>query len=193
MADRREEIIQAGIEIFAAKGYYNTHIAEIVESVGIAKGTFYLYFNSKNDLFISLIRRFEDIFLELFEIDILVAETEDLKSFFSKLLKKIFSLYKEHKNLSIIILREAVAVNEKFREEFKEMDARRFKRINNLYQFLLDNDYLNQEIDYDYFVCVFVGIMESIVMRRLLLSEQEFNVEEAADKASLYLENAIKK
>ena len=193
MADRREEIIQAGIEIFAAKGYYNTHISEIVESVGIAKGTFYLYFNSKKDLFISLIRRFEDIFLELFEIDILVAETEDLKSFFSKLLKKIFSLYKEHKNLSIIILREAVAVNEKFREEFKEMDARRFKRINNLYQFLLDNDYLNQEIDYDYFVCVFVGIMESIVMRRLLLSEQEFNVEEAADKASLYLENAIKK
>ena len=193
MADRREEIIQAGIEIFAAKGYYNTHIAEIVESVGIAKGTFYLYFNSKKDLFISLIRRFEDIFLELFDIDILVAETEDLKSFFNKLLKKIFSLYKEHKNLSIIILREAVAVNEKFREEFKEMDARRFKRINNLYQFLLDNDYLNQEIDYDYFVCVFVGIMESIVMRRLLLSEQEFNVEEAADKASLYLENAIKK
>jgi len=193
VADRREEIIQAGIEIFAAKGYYNTHIAEIVESVGIAKGTFYLYFNSKKDLFISLIKRFEDIFLELFDIDILVAETEDLKSFFNKLLKKIFSLYKEHKNLSIIILREAVAVNEKFREEFKEMDARRFKRINNLYQFLLDNDYLNQEIDYDYFVCVFVGIMESIVMRRLLLSEQEFNVEEAADKASLYLENAIKK
>ena len=193
MADRREEIIQAGIEIFAAKGYYNTHIAEIVESVGIAKGTFYLYFNSKKDLFISLIRRFEDIFLELFEIDILVAETEDLKSFFSKLLKKIFSLYKEHKNLSIIILREAVAVNEKFREEFKEMEARRFKRINNLYQFLLDNNYLNQEIDYDYFVCVFVGIMESIVMRRLLLSDEDFNVEEAAEKVSIYLEKAIKK
>ena len=193
MADRREEIIQAGIDIFAAKGYYNTHISEIVESVGIAKGTFYLYFNSKKDLFVSLINRYEDIFLDLFDIDILAAETEDLRLFFSELLKKIFSLYKENKNLSIIILREAVAVNEKFREEFKEMDARRFKRINNLYQFLLDNDYLNQEIDYDYFVCVFVGIMESIVMRRLLLSEQEFNVEEAADKASLYLEKAIKK
>jgi len=193
VADRREKIIQAGIEIFAAKGYYNTHISEIVESVGIAKGTFYLYFNSKKDLFVSLIKRYEDIFLDLFDIDILAAETEDLRLFFKNFLKKIFSLYKENENLSIIILREAVAVNEKFREEFKEMDARRFKRINNLYQFLLDNDYLNQEIDYDYFVCVFVGIMESIVMRRLLLSEQEFNVEEAADKASLYLENAIKK
>jgi len=193
VADRREEIIQAGIEVFAAKGYYNTHISEIVESVGIAKGTFYLYFNSKKDLFVSLINRYEDIFLDLFDIDILAAETEDLRLFFSELLKKIFSLYKENKNLSIIILREAVAVNEKFREEFKEMEARRFKRINNLYQFLVDNNYLNQEIDYDYFVCVFVGIMESIVMRRLLLSEQEFNVEEAADKASLYLENAIKK
>lgn len=193
MADRREEIIQAGIEIFAAKGYYNTHIAEIVESVGIAKGTFYLYFNSKKDLFVSLIKRYEDIFLNLFDVDIVAAETEDLRLFFSELLKKIFSLYKENENLSIIILREAVAVNEKFKEEFKEMEARRFQRINNLYQFLLDNNYLNQEVDYDYFVCVFVGIMESIVMRRLLLSEQEFNVEEAADKASIYLEKAIKK
>lgn len=193
MADRREEIIQAGIEIFAAKGYYNTHIAEIVESVGIAKGTFYLYFNSKKDLFVSLIKRYEDIFLDLFDIDILAAETEDLRLFFSELLKKIFSLYKENENLSIIILREAVAVNDKFKEEFKEMEARRFQRINSLYQFLLDNNYLNQEVDYDYFICVFVGIMESIVMRRLLLSEQEFNVEEAADKASIYLEKAIKK
>lgn len=193
MADRREEIIQAGIEIFAAKGYYNTHIAEIVESVGIAKGTFYLYFNSKKDLFVSLIKRYEDIFLDLFDIDILAAETEDLRLFFSELLKKIFSLYKKNENLSIIILREAVAVNDKFREEFKEMEARRFQRINSLYQFLLDNNYLNQEVDYDYFICVFVGIMESIVMRRLLLSEQEFNVEEAADKASIYLEKAIKK
>jgi AcrR family transcriptional regulator len=193
VADRREEIIQAGIEIFAAKGYYNTHIAEIVESVGIAKGTFYLYFNSKKDLFVSLIKRYEDIFLDLFDIDILAAETEDLRLFFSELLKKIFSLYKKNENLSIIILREAVAVNDKFREEFKEMEARRFQRINSLYQFLLDNNYLNQEVDYDYFICVFVGIMESIVMRRLLLSEQEFNVEEAADKASIYLEKAIKK
>lgn len=193
MADRKEEIIQAGIEIFADKGYYNTHISEIVESVGIAKGTFYLYFNSKKDLFISLINRYEDIFLELFDIDVLAAETDNLKLFFSKLLTKIFSLYKEHENLSIIILREAVAVNEKFREEFKKMEARRFQRINNLYQFLLDNHYLDQEIDFDYFVCVFVGIMESIVMRRLLLSDQEFNAEEAAVKASIYLEKAIKK
>lgn len=57
MADRREEIIEAGIEIFSAKGYYNTHIADIVELVGIAKGTFYLYFKSKKELFVALIKK----------------------------------------------------------------------------------------------------------------------------------------
>lgn len=193
MADRREEIIQAGIEVFAAKGYYNTHIAEIVELVGIAKGTFYLYFNSKKDLFIALIERFENLFLDIFKDEILITNDKNLKLFFSKILKKIFAFYKNNKDLTIIILREAVAVNEKFGEEFRQMEAKRFQRINKLCQFLLDNNYLAQKIDYDYFVCVFVGIMESVVMRRFLLSEQDFKVEEAADKVSIYLAKAIKK
>lgn len=193
MADRKEDIIQAGIEIFAARGYYNTHIAEIVEKVGIAKGTFYLYFNSKKDLFISLIKRYQEIFFEVFDSNIFGADNKDLKIFFEEMLIKFFKLYKKHENLSIIILREAVAVNEEFGDEFKKMEAKRFQRLNNLYQFLIENDYISQNIDFDYFDCTFVGIMESIVMRKLILSDKDFDIEEAADKISNYLNKAIKK
>lgn len=94
MADRREEIIQAGIEIFSKKGYYNTHIADIVKVVGIAKGTFYLYFKSKKSLFITLIERFEQIFSNVFNFDQL-KEKNNLKFFLNDLLRKIFELYKK--------------------------------------------------------------------------------------------------
>ncbi|TDO73059.1 TetR family transcriptional regulator [Halanaerobium saccharolyticum] len=191
MADRKEQIIQAGIEIFAARGYYNTHIAEIVEKVGIAKGTFYLYFNSKKDLFISLIKRYEEIFLEVFDNYTFATDNKDLKNFFEEMLLKFFRLYKKHENLSIIILREAVAVNEEFGDEFKKMEAKRFQRLNNLYQFLIEKGYISKNIDFDYFACAFVGIMESIVMRRLILSEKDFDIDEAADKISNYLNKAI--
>ena len=191
MAERKEEIVKASIEIFATKGYYNTHIAEIVEAVGIAKGTFYLYFDSKKDLFISLIKRYEKIFLEVFNEYILVTNNEDLKIFFEKMLIEFFKLYKKHKNLSIIILREAVAVNEEFGDEFKKMEAKRYQYLNNLHQFLVENDYISKNVDFDYFACAFVGIMESIVMRRLILSNNDFDIEEAADKIANYLNKAI--
>lgn len=94
MADRKEEIIQAGIEVFAARGYYNTHIAQIVEKVGIAKGTFYLYFDSKKDLFVSLIKRHEKIFLEVFDNYTFDTNNKDLKIFLEEMLLGFFKIYK---------------------------------------------------------------------------------------------------
>lgn len=191
MADRKEEIIQAGIDIFSKKGYYNTHIAEIVERVGIAKGTFYLYFNSKNDLFISLIKQFEEIFSNVFSINDF--NSSSLKLFFYEMLKNVFRLYKEHENLSTIILREAVAVNEEFGSEFKKLDQNRFQQLKSVYKFLVENTLIDQELEFEYFACTFIGIMESIVMRRLLLTEEDFNAEKAGDKISSYLTKALSK
>lgn len=189
MADRKEEIIQAGIEIFSAKGYYNTHIADIVELVGIAKGTFYLYFKSKKELFIALIKRFEKIFTDVFEAEEL--NNDNLKVFFNQMLIKVFSLYKKHKKLSIIIIRESIAVNEEFGSEFQKMDQKRFQHLKSLYQYLVENEFIEKEIQLEYFACAFVGIMESIVLRRMLLTEAVFNVEEAADRISNYLVKAF--
>lgn len=44
---RRQEIISAAIKLFATEGYAATTVADIVEAVGVAKGTFYHYFPSK--------------------------------------------------------------------------------------------------------------------------------------------------
>jgi AcrR family transcriptional regulator len=47
MNDRQMELIQAGIKLFARKGYYHTSIQEIATEAGVSKGSFYLYFDSK--------------------------------------------------------------------------------------------------------------------------------------------------
>jgi AcrR family transcriptional regulator len=48
---RRDELKQAAIRVFAQRGYHNTKVADIVASAGVAQGTFYLYFQSKQALF----------------------------------------------------------------------------------------------------------------------------------------------
>lgn len=53
-AIRRETIINAAIEIFSVKDFMATSISEIAQKAGIATGTIYKYFKSKEDLFFSI-------------------------------------------------------------------------------------------------------------------------------------------
>lgn len=48
--ERRNEILDAAMELFAIKGYEHTSVSDIVKKVGVAQGTFYYYFNSKEDI-----------------------------------------------------------------------------------------------------------------------------------------------
>jgi TetR/AcrR family transcriptional repressor of uid operon len=53
-AARRDQIIAAAAECFARSGYHVTTVADIAEAAGVSKGTPYLYFASKEALFIAL-------------------------------------------------------------------------------------------------------------------------------------------
>ena len=57
---RRNEIIDVAHQLFLTKGYDNTSVQDVLDGVGIAKGTFYYYFDSKLALLDSLIARLTD-------------------------------------------------------------------------------------------------------------------------------------
>ncbi len=60
--DKRERILRAATKVFARKGFYATKVSEVAKAAGVADGTIYLYFKSKDDLLVSL---FEDRILLL--------------------------------------------------------------------------------------------------------------------------------
>ena len=60
-AARREEILDAARRVFASRGFRGTTIADIADEAGIALGTIYLYFPSKEDLFVALNQRLAEI------------------------------------------------------------------------------------------------------------------------------------
>ncbi|HEX6109636.1 MAG TPA: helix-turn-helix domain-containing protein, partial [Ktedonobacteraceae bacterium] len=55
--EREALILQVAEEVLMEKGYYETSIDEIAARVGIAKGTVYLHFPSKEDLVIAIFER----------------------------------------------------------------------------------------------------------------------------------------
>lgn len=55
---RQEQILNAALEIFARKGYAAATVPEIAESAGVATGTIYIYYPSKRELFVAVIKNF---------------------------------------------------------------------------------------------------------------------------------------
>lgn len=54
MTDKKAEIFRCGKEIFSARGFKDTNVADITKMAGIAAGTFYNYYTSKEQLFMEI-------------------------------------------------------------------------------------------------------------------------------------------
>jgi TetR/AcrR family fatty acid metabolism transcriptional regulator len=57
VGDKREAILRAAISVFAHNGYFNSKVADIAREAGVADGTVYLYFKSKEDILHSIFDR----------------------------------------------------------------------------------------------------------------------------------------
>jgi len=58
--DKREAILRAAIRVFAHNGYFNSKVADIASEAGVADGTVYLYFKSKEEILHSIFDRSVD-------------------------------------------------------------------------------------------------------------------------------------
>lgn len=54
--DKPQQIIEAAIRVFARNGYYNSRVSDIAREAGIASGTIYLYFRTKDEILVTLFR-----------------------------------------------------------------------------------------------------------------------------------------
>jgi TetR/AcrR family fatty acid metabolism transcriptional regulator len=78
---RRAKLVSAAATLFARQGVANTAVSDIVKAAGVAQGTFYLYFASKDDAVLAVVERIADQI-----IDAATARIETGRSAVEKLL-----------------------------------------------------------------------------------------------------------
>ena len=62
--DKRETIMRAATKVFARRGYFNAKVADVAKEAGIADGTVYLYFKSKEEILHSVFDQAMDEFID---------------------------------------------------------------------------------------------------------------------------------
>jgi len=60
--DTKTALLEAGMDIMLEKGYTNTGIQEVLSTLGVPKGSFYHYFDSKENFGVEIIRHFDQTY-----------------------------------------------------------------------------------------------------------------------------------
>lgn len=90
---RKNQIIDAAKQSFMEKGYQSTHVGEICDTLGIARGTVYQYFSSKREIIFSILETLEETFEDIFDCDDLeeLIKSNPDKNSISEFIKSKFS------------------------------------------------------------------------------------------------------
>jgi AcrR family transcriptional regulator len=102
--DRREEILQASLHLFATKGFHGTSMRDIARSADITEGLIYHYFENKRDLFRAIIDEYS--FLPLLRTLPQLAEQLDLRALLIVLARGFFDVLHQNTELARLLLQE---------------------------------------------------------------------------------------
>src|SRR5437016_2199684 len=90
VAARRKQILDAGTQVFAEKGFHRATVKEIARVAGIADGTIYTYFASKTEVLLGILHRLNEPTER--EQHLMPESEQDLRSFFTTYLRQRMAL-----------------------------------------------------------------------------------------------------
>ncbi|GER68046.1 TetR family transcriptional regulator [Weizmannia acidilactici] len=120
LTDKKQKIMETAVALFAEKGYSNTPTSEIAKAAGVAEGTIFRHFGTKDNLLVAVIVPFlkasipsmaEELFTELMSHDVFFFE-----DFLRELVRDRLNFVKENKEIFQIVVKEFL-YNEEIRNE----------------------------------------------------------------------------
>ena len=123
---KKEKIIEVSEQLFLEKGFSNTSVEDITNTLGISKGSFYTYFDSKDALLEEIVKRtLEEIEAELLEFQNKSGNKEEILEEFVEM---NINLAKEFGPSIIISLRDVALFKE---NSMKTLSGKIFSMIRN--------------------------------------------------------------
>jgi AcrR family transcriptional regulator len=123
-ASRRSAILLAAQRRFALRGYHRTSIDDIIEEAGIARGTFYLHFESKRAIFDELVAELlATLQSTVRRIDVTPGAVAPMQQL-DTMVARVLDVLVENRELAGLLLREAVGLDEDFDRKLNDFYGR---------------------------------------------------------------------
>ena len=102
---RKEQILKVSEKIFSRKGYYETFVEDIIKEAKVGKGTFYRHFKSKEDLYITLLKKILIDWEKNAFIDPAQLKSYNISDLFKEIIKRSIKFFAENEDLCNIYVR----------------------------------------------------------------------------------------
>lgn len=177
--ERRAQILEAALRVFADQGYHAASISDIVKAAGVARGTFYLYFDGKQQIFLQLL----DDLLETFRSSVKGVDIDKGSAVMADQLVgtvvRILDAAASSRPLATVLFREAVGLGD-------EVDAKVVAFEEALHGYVrvsLDNGIRLgwlREHDTDVVATCIYGSIRQLIYRYVVVGEDGFDREAVA-------------
>ena len=115
--NKRKAILTASIGIFAKSGFHSAKISHIADKAGIAAGSIYSYFETKEDILLSL---FAEIWEKLYREGLAIKNSESMNSAekLNALIDCVFTMFLENRKLALVFAHEQNQMMRDFPKQF---------------------------------------------------------------------------
>jgi AcrR family transcriptional regulator len=125
---RRAQLLDVALQLFAVRGYHATSINHIIEKADVARGTFYQYFESKREIFDSLL---DQLFAEVNAsvAPIAIAAPEAIARAIRTNIESLCRTLQDNLPMGRVLLEQAVGVDQAGRAQLREFYLRVLERL----------------------------------------------------------------
>lgn len=188
-AARREEILDAASRIFAKLGYTEAEMEQIASRIHVAKGTLYLYFESKRELFFACV----DEGLKQLQIQVLAA-TEGVDEPFAKItagIRAFLVFFDAHPHVVELFIQERASFKDRKRPAyFIHRDVNRIP-WKALYQGLADAGKIRADIPVEHLLDAIGNLLYGAMFTNRM-NGRKITVEEQADQLTKFVFQGLK-
>jgi TetR/AcrR family transcriptional regulator, fatty acid metabolism regulator protein len=167
--DKRERILTAAERIFARHGFFAAKVSDVAKEAGVADGTIYLYFKSKDDLLISLFERRMQQVNDLLRAAVapVKAPTEQLRVFIKTYLQLVHD-----EPTAVEVLTIELRQSSKFMKEYENPQFADFLRLlGGIIQAAQDTGELDRSIPAHVAARMIFGVLDELALAWVLAKQ----------------------
>ncbi len=172
----KKKIIQSAMENFAKNGFDRTRMEDIATAAGIAKGTLYLYFKNKEDLFYAICEH---------NLEALRNQLSRLFNRKENIILDAGRFYDEYQRGSLgsdTIWFEMIALstrNPKLREILAENQSKVYEVVKEFLKTQIEKGFLREDINIEVIASSLIALYNGLAVNKLLLRTSNFESKRA--------------
>lgn len=166
----RDKILDAALNIFAAKGYHDTRMDEIVDESGSSKGSIYFHFPNKERLFLALVDQFANL-LERRVAESISQRQEGIARVRGAL-EAIVETFGRYRRPAKLMLIQAVGLGAPFEQKRQEINTRFARMIGGYLQEAIQVGDI-EPVDVEVVSYAWMGAINAVIIHWVYTGEPE--------------------